>query len=145
MDKKEYSELVKETAPKTPKIKTMLSAFAAGGLICCVGEAVKDLSDKFLKLTPVQLSAFATIIMIFLGSFFTAAGLYDKLGRKAGAGSIVPITGFANSVVSSAMEHNREGVVFGICAQMFTIAGPVIVFGILLSAVAGLVKLFILK
>jgi stage V sporulation protein AC len=145
MDKNEYSELVKATAPKTPKVKTMLSAFIVGGLICCVGEAVKDILDKFLKLTPVQLSAFVTIVMIFLGSFFTAVGLYDKLGRKAGAGSIVPITGFANSVVSSAMEHNREGVVFGICAQMFTIAGPIIVFGIALSVVAGLVKILILK
>ncbi|MDR2090207.1 MAG: stage V sporulation protein AC [Clostridiales bacterium] len=142
---KEYSELIKKTEPKTPKTKTMLCAFAVGGLICCVGEAVKDVLDKLFTLTPVQLSAFVTAAMIFLGSLFTALGIYDKLGRKAGAGSIVPITGFANSVASSAIEHNREGVFFGICAQMFTVAGPVIVFGIVLSVAAGLIKMLILK
>ncbi|MDR3263082.1 MAG: stage V sporulation protein AC [Clostridiales bacterium] len=144
MDKNTYPEFVKKTSPKTRKLKTMLWAFVVGGLICCVGEAIKDIIDKYFNLTAVQLSALATMSMIFLGSFFTALGLYDKLGRKAGAGSIVPITGFANSIVSSAIEHNREGVVFGICAQMFTIAGPVIVFGIALSCVAGLVKLLII-
>jgi stage V sporulation protein AC len=137
--------LVKATEPKTPKMKTMLFAFIVGGLICCVGEAVKDGLEQIFRLPTDRLSALATVVMVFWGSFFTAVGLYDKLGRKAGAGSIVPITGFANSVVSSAMEHNREGVFFGICAQMFTIAGPVIVFGIALSVVAGLVKLLILK
>jgi stage V sporulation protein AC len=119
----------------------MLWAFVIGGLICCVGEVIKDLLEGFLELTEEHVRAFTTMSMIFLGSFFTAVGLYDRLGRKAGAGSIVPITGFANSIVSSAMEHNREGVIFGVCSQLFTVAGPVIVFGIALSFVAGILKM----
>ena len=81
--------------------------------------------------------------MIFLGSFLTAIGVYDKIGHYAGAGSIVPITGFANSVVSPAMEYNREGVFIGICAKMFIIAGPIIVFGIIASVIVGIIGLFI--
>ena len=81
--------------------------------------------------------------MIFLGSFLTAIGVYDKIGHYAGAGSIVPITGFSNSVVSPAMEYNREGVFFGICAKMFIIAGPIIVFGIIASVIVGIIGLFI--
>ncbi|MDR2046469.1 MAG: SpoVA/SpoVAEb family sporulation membrane protein [Clostridiales bacterium] len=145
MDKTEYLKFVEENSPKTRKVKTMLFAFIAGGSICCIGEAVRDVLDKILSPTAPQLSSYVTIIMIFLGSFFTAVGLYDKLGRKAGAGSVLPITGFANSVTSAAIEHNREGVVFGICAQMFTVAGPVIVFGIVLSVVSGIVKLLFLS
>lgn len=144
MDKQQYSEFVKQTSPKTHKARTMLWAFLTGGLICCVGEAVKDVLSHFFNLTAYQLSSYTTCIMIFLGSFLTAVGLYDKIGRKAGAGSIIPITGFANSVAASAIEHNREGVFFGICAQLFTIAGPVIVFGIVLSFIAGIIKLYIM-
>jgi stage V sporulation protein AC len=81
--------------------------------------------------------------MIFLGSFLTAIGVYDKIGHYAGAGSIVPITGFANSVVSPAMEFNREGIFFGVCAKMFIIAGPIIVFGTIASIIVGIVGLFI--
>ena len=85
------------------------------------------------------MGAWTTVVMIFLGSFFTAIGVYDRLGRFAGGGSIVPITGFANSVVSPALEYNREGVFFGICAKMFVIAGPIIVFGVVSGMVVGIV------
>ncbi|MDR1906009.1 MAG: SpoVA/SpoVAEb family sporulation membrane protein, partial [Clostridiales bacterium] len=122
MTEKEYPKFVEKTSPKTSKLKTMIWAFVVGGLICCIGEAAKDLLNHFFTLSDTQSSSYTTIVMIFIGSFFTALGLYDKLGRKAGAGSIVPITGFANSVASSAIEHNREGVIFGICAHIFTIA-----------------------
>ena len=82
-----------------------------------------------------------TVTLIFLGAFRTAVGVYDKLGHFAGGGSIVPITGFANSVVSPAVEYNREGVFFGGCAKMFVIAGPIIVFGVVASVIAGLIGL----
>ena len=81
--------------------------------------------------------------MIFAGSFLTAIGVYDKLGHFAGGGSIIPITGFANSVVSPAVEYNREGVFFGVCAKMFVIAGPIIVFGIVASVIVGIIGLFL--
>ncbi|MDR3294129.1 MAG: stage V sporulation protein AC [Clostridiales bacterium] len=145
MNKNEYPEFVEKTAPKTRKLKTMVWAFIIGGLICCVGEAIKDIFAAGFRLEGKSLASYVTMTMIFLGSLFTAFGLYDKLGRKAGAGSIVPITGFANSITASAMEHNREGVIFGVCTQLFTIAGPVIVFGIALSVIAGLIKLIIIK
>ena len=88
-----------------------------------------------------ELRMWTTVIMIFLGALFTGLGLYDRLGYYAGGGSIIPITGFANSIVSPAMEYNREGVFFGICSKMFTIAGPIIVFGVVASVIVGLFAL----
>ena len=90
-----------------------------------------------------EVGAWTTVVMILFGAFFTAVGVYDKLGHFAGGGSIIPITGFANSVVSPAIEYNREGIFFGICAKMFVIAGPVIVFGIVASVLVGIIGLFL--
>ena len=123
--------------------RTLVAAFLVGGAICCVGEGVKDgLSLVFKDMPEKTLAIYESCIMIFLGSFFTALGLYDKLGHYAGGGSIIPITGFANSVVSPAMEYNREGVFFGICAKMFVIAGPIIVFGVAASFLVGVIYCF---
>ena len=94
-------------------------------------------------MTEEDAGAWTTIILIFIGSFLTAIGVYDKIGRFAGGGSMIPITGFANSVVSPALEYNREGVFFGICAKMFVIAGPIIVFGVVAGILAGTVGLFV--
>ncbi len=135
----EYLEYVRSHAPKTSEWKTLIPAFIVGGLICMVGQLVNDLLKLWTELDKEGLGSATSIIMIFLGSFFTGVGLYDRLGRIAGAGSIVPITGFANSIVSPAMEFNREGVVFGICAQMFVIAGPIVVLGVCASVVVGLI------
>jgi len=135
---------VKQTIPKSSLWKTLLPAFIVGGLICCVGQVVSDVTKLIIPdIDKLSLGSVTSIIMIFLGSFFTGLGLYDKLGHYAGGGSIIPITGFANSIVSPAMEYNREGVVFGICAKMFTIAGPIIVFGIVSSVLVGVVGLFL--
>ncbi|MGI6228219.1 MAG: stage V sporulation protein AC [Christensenellales bacterium] len=144
LDPKTYNEFVIQTAPKTKMARTLLAAFIVGGLICCIGQAVSDIA-KLIKpsLDKEALAAWTSVTMIFLGSFFTGLGLYDRLGRIAGAGSIIPITGFANSIVSPAMEFNREGIVFGICAKMFTVAGPIIVFGVALSVIAGIIGLFL--
>ena len=113
-----------------------------GGIICCIGEGVSDaIKAIFPDMTTEDVGAWTTVIMIFLGSLLTGLGVYDKLGHFAGGGSIIPITGFANSVVSPAMEYNREGVFFGVCAKMFVIAGPIIVFGIVFSVVVGIIGL----
>ena len=124
-------------------VRTLIAAFIVGGLICCIGEAIGDVLKVIFKtMTEKDVAIWESCIMIFLGSLLTALGLYDKIGHFAGAGSIVPITGFANSIVSPAMEFNREGVFFGVCAKMFVIAGPIIVFGTVASFLVGLIGWF---
>lgn len=143
IERKLYQEYVSNTAPKSPMMRSIIAAFLVGGLICCIGEGIKDII-KLIEptLQKEQVGSWVSISMIFLGSFLTALGVYDKIGHYAGAGSIVPITGFANSVVSPAMEYNREGIFFGVCAKMFIIAGPIIVFGVISSVIVGIIGLF---
>ncbi len=144
MDKKTYNDKVNEVCPKTDEIKTLVPAFLVGGLICSIGEGFKDLyTYLFPMLEEAEIGSAVSATMIFLGALITAVGLYDKIGRVAGGGSIIPITGFANSIVSPAMEYNREGVFYGICAKMFTIAGPIIVFGVTASVIVGIAGLFL--
>lgn len=140
IEREKYQEYVKQNSPKSPMVRTLIAAFIVGGLICCIGEGIGDIIKLiFTDMDEKRVAIWESCIMIFLGSFFTALGLYDKLGHFAGGGSIIPITGFANSVVSPAMEYNREGVFFGICAKMFVIAGPIIVFGIVASFLVGFI------
>lgn len=144
IDKAEYREYVGKGAPKSPMFRSLAAAFLVGGLICCVGQAVGDvISVLFPDMSADDVGSWTTVVMIFFGSFFTAIGVYDKLGHFAGGGSIIPITGFANSVVSPALEYNREGVFFGICAKMFVIAGPIIVFGVVAGIIVGVISLFV--
>ncbi len=120
----------------------MFRAFVIGGAICCFGQALSDLYTYLLpNMAEKDIASIVTLSLIFIASALTGFGVYDKIGNFAGAGSIVPITGFANSVVSSAIEHKREGVVMGLCANMFTVAGPVIVFGISSSVIVGIIVL----
>ena len=140
IDKQEYAKLVKEKSPKSREIKTLLFAFLIGGFICCIGEAVGDITKLIIpEVGNVTEGQITSCVMIFLGSLLTGIGIYDKIGKVAGAGSIVPITGFANSIVSPAMEYNREGVVLGVMSRMFVVAGPIIVSGVLASIFVGLV------
>lgn len=140
MDKKEYAELVEQTAPKTKEGKTILLAFAVGGLICVIGQVISDALGALLpQFGAKNIAALTGVAMIFLGSLLTGLGVYDKIGYYAGAGSVLPITGFANSIVSPAIEYNKEGIVFGLMAKMFSIAGPVIVSGISASVLIGIV------
>lgn len=140
LDKKQYGELVKEKSPKSKEIKTLVWAFVVGGIICCIGEAVGDILKLIIPKIGEQTEAQLTsCVMIFIGSFLTGIGVYDKIGKHAGAGSIVPITGFANSIVSPAMEYNREGIVLGVMSKMFVVAGPIIVSGVTASIAVGLV------
>jgi len=139
IQKEEYVELVKKTTPKSKELKTLPIAFAVGGLICCIGQAFRLIYSTFLPIGKVTAGSLTSVTMIFIGSLLTGVGIYDKIGKVAGAGSIVPITGFANSVVSPAMEFNREGVVLGVMSKMFVVAGPVIVSGVVASIVIALV------
>jgi stage V sporulation protein AC len=110
-----------------------------GGLICSIGQTIRIVFEQFLGLSGDELSGFVSAVMIFLGAFLTGLGVYDRIGKFAGGGSIVPITGFANSVVSPAIEFKTEGFIYGVASKMFVIAGPIIVFGIASSVLVGLI------
>lgn len=140
LSQEEYKKYIDKTQPKSKELRTMISAFIIGGIICMIGEGFKDLFQYLLpQFDKDQIASLVSITMIFLGAFFTGLGLYDRLGKYAGAGSIIPITGFANSIVSPAMEFNKEGVFYGIMAKMFVIAGPIIVSGISASVLVGII------
>ena len=140
---KNYIAYVNSFAPPTKHFKNCFRAFMVGGLICCIGQAFRIIFERALGLYGDELSAAVSIALIFLGTLLTGLGVYDRIGRNAGAGSIVPITGFANSVASPAMEFKTEGLVYGLAAKMFVVAGPIIVFGVLAGTAVGLIYLFL--
>ena len=111
-------------------------------MICCLGQGIGDIVKLISPaISPEDTAAWVCVILIGLSAFFTAIGAYDRLGAFAGGGSIIPITGFANSVVSPAIEYNREGIVFGMCSKMFAMAGPVIVCGVVSGIIVGIIEL----
>ena len=134
-----YLDYVKSISPKTNERRSLFRAFIVGGFICCIGQGIRYLFEYALGLTGDELAAYVSAVMIFLGAFLTGLGVYDRIGKFAGGGSIVPITGFANSVVSPAMEFKTEGYIYGVAAKMFVIAGPIIVFGVASSVLVGLI------
>lgn len=136
--KKEYQQYVEKKAPKSRLLRNMLRAFVVGGLICIIGQLISNFF-KARGIGQEETSSLTAIIMVFLGAFFTGLNVYDDLGKFAGAGSIVPITGFANSIVSPAMEFKSEGYIMGVGARMFVIAGPVLVYGISTSVLVGII------
>lgn len=138
MSPKEYQEYLKRINPRSPVGKNMVLAFLVGGAICCVGQAIGDWYG-LLGLNRQDAATAASITLVFLSALFTGLGLYHRLARYAGAGTLVPITGFANSVASPAIDFRAEGIVTGTAVKMFTVAGPVIVFGTAASAVYGLI------
>ncbi|MDY6367539.1 MAG: stage V sporulation protein AC [Clostridia bacterium] len=138
-----YLEYVKRISPKTNEARSLFRSFWVGGFICCIGQAFRMILELSFGLSGDELAAYVSMIMIFLGALLTGIGVYDRIGKYAGGGSIVPITGFANSVVSPAMEFKTEGYVYGLAAKMFIIAGPIIVFGIASSVLTGLIYYFI--
>ncbi len=137
-EQKDYQNFVKQKRPKPPILKNVIAAFAVGGTICAIGQVILNFFVS-RGMTPEQAGAPTSISMIFLGALLTGLGVYDKIGKFAGAGSVVPITGFANSIVSPAMEFKREGYVFGVAAKMFAVAGPVLVYGINSATIIGLI------
>lgn len=134
-----YLRLVNERMPKSKVGIQCLLAFLVGGTICLLGQFVGDIGELALALDEKSRAAFTSITLIFIGALLTGLGVYDKIGTFAGAGSVVPITGFANSIVAPAMEHKREGYVLGVGAQMFSYAGPVLVYGITTSVIIGVI------
>ena len=140
---KNYIAYVHSFDPPTKHFKNCFRAFIVGGLICCVGQTLRVVLEKGAGLNGDELAGTVSVIFIFLGRFLTGLGVYDRLGRYAGAGSIVPITGFANSVCSPALEFKTEGLVYGMAAKMFIVAGPIIVFGVLAGTAVGITYLFL--
>jgi len=134
----EYKNIAQKYEPKPTLLKNVIMAFVVGGLISDVGQFFLNVyvSKGF---SMEDANTLVAITMVFIGAFLTGIGIYDDIGKFAGAGSIVPITGFANSIVSPAMEFKREGFVFGVGARMFTIAGPVIVYGVSTSILIGII------
>jgi stage V sporulation protein AC len=129
-----------KAAPRVPLVKNMLWAFGVGGFICALGQAFVFLFQRF-GLTPKDASTAGTCVLVALGAFLTGLGVYDEVGKRAGAGSIVPVTGFSNSISSAALEFKREGFLYGVGAKIFTVAGPVILYGIAISIMVGLIHL----
>lgn len=141
---KKYNQYVDSKKPKTKDFPTLIYSYLVGGFICMIGQAIQDtLLAIFPTMSVESAGAWMLIILIFLASFLTAIGVYDRIGVFAGAGSIVPITGFSNSITSPAMEFKKEGIIFGLCVKMFTVAGPVIVNGVAISVIVGIIYLFI--
>ena len=140
MSPKEYQEYVKKKAPKSPIVKDTVLAFIIGGAICVVGQAIMN-GWAATGLGKEDAGTATSITLVLLSALLTGFNLYNKLGRWGGAGTLVPITGFANAVVSPAIDYKSEGFITGMAAKMFTVAGPVIVFGTLASVVYGVVLL----
>lgn len=138
MTEKKYGELVKEMSPRSPLWRDCLWAFVIGGLICTLGQVFMWCYGK-LGLEKQDASTAASMSLVALSALLTGLSLYDDLAKHAGAGTLVPITGFANAVVSPAVEFKTEGMILGTAAKMFTIAGPVIVYGVSASVVYGLI------
>ena len=138
MTEKDYSKLVGELSPKSPLLKDCALAFLVGGLICALGQAFLNFYSS-LGLDETDAGTAECMTLIALSALFTGLSLYDNLAKHAGAGTLVPITGFANAVAAPAVEFKTEGFILGVGAKMFTIAGPVIVYGVSASVVYGLI------
>lgn len=143
ISKDDYSKMTDKASPNSPKLLNCIKAFLFGGLICLLGQVIMTLLEN-AGLPEKAVLAGTSSILIILTAILTGTGVFDKIARHAGAGTIVPITGFANSVVSPALEFQHEGFILGTASQMFTIAGPVIVYGIGSSFIYGLI-IFIFK
>ena len=136
--KQEYSDYVDKKSPNSPILKNCFNAFWVGGLICTIGQIIMDYCE-YKGLDNTSASTIVSITLIAISAILTALNLFNKIGKFAGAGSLVPITGFANSIVSPAIEYKSEGYVMGVGGKMFTVAGPVLVFGISASVIIGII------
>ena len=137
---KKYQEYVDKKSPNSPILKNCFNSFWVGGLICALGQLIMEIC-KYNSIGKTASSTIVSISLVFLSAFLTSLNIFNKIGKFAGAGSLIPITGFANSIVSPAMEYKAEGYVMGVGAKMFTVAGPVLVYGISTSVIVGLLYL----
>ncbi len=138
LNKERYSEMVKKTSPNSPIIKNCIKAFIVGGIICCLGQLINNICKNY-GFSTEESSTYTSMILILIASILTGLGLYSKIGKFAGAGSIVPITGFSNSVTAPAIEFKKEGFILGLGAKIFIVAGPVILYGTLTSVIVGII------
>ena len=138
MTQKEYGKLVQDMAPRSPIVKDCLFAFLIGGLICTIGQLIMN-GYTALGLEQTDAATATSMTLVVLSAFLTGLSLYDNIAKFAGAGTLVPITGFANAIAAPAIEFKTEGFILGVGAKMFTIAGPVIVYGVSASVVYGLI------
>ncbi len=136
--KQEYSNYVDQKSPNSPILKNCFNAFWVGGLICSIGQLIFDFC-KFQGIDETSSSTIVSIILIGIAAILTGLNIFNKIGKFAGAGSLIPITGFANSIVSPAIEYKSEGYIMGVGGKMFTVAGPVLVFGISASVIIGII------
>ena len=136
-----YSNYVDQKSPNSPILKNCFNAFWVGGLICSIGQIIMDFC-KYKGLDQTSSSTVVSIILIVIAAILTGLNIFNKIGKFAGAGSLIPITGFANSIVSPAIEYKSEGYVMGVGGKMFTVAGPVLVFGISASVIIGIIAAF---
>lgn len=136
---KAYQKIANEMKPKTPVVKNAIKAFVIGGLICLIGQFIQMFYIHFFDFDQKSVGNPTVATLIFIASLLTGLGVYDKFGQFAGAGSAVPVTGFANSITSAAMEHRQEGLVLGVGGNMFKLAGSVIVFGVVAAFVIGII------
>ena len=142
LNKQEYQKYIKDKIPKPTYTKNMIFAFIVGGIICILGEFVNN-SLRQLGFNEESVATGTSIALVFIGSLLTGLGIYDKIGTLGGAGASIPITGFANSIVAPAMEYKREGFIFGVAANMFIIAGPVLVYGVGGSILVGILRILL--
>lgn len=138
-DPQHYAWLTARLSPPSPVGSGLFRAFWVGGMICVFGQAVSDAGVRLLQMPARDASTLASITLVFLSALLTGLGIFDKLGKYAGAGCFVPITGFANAMVAPALEFRREGLVLGVGAKLFSIAGPVLVYGVGASVIYGLI------
>ena len=136
--KNKYKQMAKEATPKSEIFKNCLKAFLVGGIICAIGQLIMNIIESF-GYPKEQVMNIVPIIMVFIGAVLTGTGIYGKMASFGGAGTVVPITGFSNAVVAPAIEFKKEGYIFGVAAKMFTIAGPVLVYGIGTSVIIGII------
>ncbi len=136
--KQEYSDYVDKKSPNSPILKNCFNAFWVGGLICTIGQLIMDFC-MYKGMDQTQASTVVSIVLIAISAILTGLNIFNKIGKFAGAGSLIPITGFANSIVSPAIEYKSEGYVMGVGGKMFTVAGPVLVFGISASVIIGII------
>lgn len=140
--KGQYQTIVEEYSPKNKVVMNSLRAFWVGGSICILGQIIMDVAMNY-GMVKDDAATLSSVLLILLSTVLTGLNIYDNIGKYGGAGALVPITGFANSMVSSAMEFKTEGYVYGLGAKLFTIAGPVVVFGTIASVVVGIIYYFV--
>ncbi len=145
MKAEDYQKLSEKTAKKSPIIKDIIFAFLIGGTICTIGQVLYTIYYDVIKLSTTDSKTYVSITLIFLSALFTGLGIYDKIAKFGGAGTLVPITGFANAMVSPALEFKTEGYVLGLGTKIFAIAGPVIVYGTTASVIYGIIYYIITK